>query len=221
MRKGRALNAALHFGKQSSERNTVVHESIFIRPCVGPSFACMRARCSQVRSGASRLSKYFSAPLRTETAPTVKRMFAWARIFMSISDSSDRFNGSVSSRTPHRARCWPAVRPRPSDEDERSSECPGARWPIPASRCVAQTLPERAKLRHALARRVSGDQRAVDRADRCPDHSVRLDACVRERLEDTGLVGAESASALEDEDDLSGKRMSFCLHGPVLFGLMK
>lgn len=126
-----------------------------------------------------------------------------------------------SSRTPHRARCWPAVRPRPSDEDERSSECPGARWPIPASRCVAQTLPERAKLRHALARRVSGDQRAVDRADRCPDHSVRLDACVRERLEDTGLVGAESASALEDEDDLSGKRMSFCLHGPVLFGLMK
>ncbi len=48
-----------------------------------------------IRSGTSRLSKYFSAPLHTATAPTVKRIFAWARILRSISDSSDRFSGSV------------------------------------------------------------------------------------------------------------------------------
>ena len=48
-----------------------------------------------MRSGASRLSKYFSSPLRTETAPIVNRVFACARTFKSTSDSSVRFNGSV------------------------------------------------------------------------------------------------------------------------------
>ena len=50
--------------------------------------------------------------------------------------------------------------------------------------------------------RIPGDQRRIDRADRCSDHPVGFDPGLVQRFVDAGLIGAKRA-ALEDEHDLS------------------
>ncbi len=56
-----------------------------------------------------------------------------------------------------------------------------------------------------MFRRVAGDERTVDGADRGADHPVGLDARFVQRLVDADLVGAECATTLHDQNDLSGK----------------
>ena len=61
-------------------------------------------------------------------------------------------------------------------------------------------LPEFAQPGNAPLRRVAGDQRRVDGADRDARHPVRHLVHRRQRFEHAGLVGAERAAALQDED---------------------
>ena len=49
--------------------------------------------------------------------------------------------------------------------------------------------PERVQALHALLHRVAGDQRGVDRADRCADHPLGFDAGIVQGLVDTDLNG--------------------------------
>ena len=51
------------------------------------------------------------------------------------------------------------------------------------------------------SRRIAGNDRRIDRADRHPAHPIRLDACFVQRLIDTGLIGAERAAALQHQRD--------------------
>ena len=69
-------------------------------------------------------------------------------------------------------------------------------------RSTAKAVPEFAQLRHAVLRRVAGDERAVDGADRCSDDPVRRDTAFDQRLVDAGLIGAERAPALQHEHRL-------------------
>ena len=68
---------------------------------------------------------------------------------------------------------------------------------------VLDARPELAEFLDALAGLASGDQRGVDRADRGADHPLRGDSGLIERFIDADLIGAERASALEDENGLA------------------
>src|SRR5213076_3449937 len=82
----------------------------------------------------------------------------------------------------------PVVRPRPGHRLDPSAE--------------PHLVPELVQARQALFRFISGDDRAVDRADRGADDPVGLDACLVQRLVDADLVGAERAAALQHENHL-------------------
>ena len=67
----------------------------------------------------------------------------------------------------------------------------------------ANALPECLQPRHAILRRVAGDDRAVDCADRRADDPVGLDARLVQRLIDADLVGAQRTAALQHQDHLA------------------
>ena len=62
-------------------------------------------------------------------------------------------------------------------------------------------LPEDLKPLQTPLRRIAGDDRRIDRADRHAAHPVRLDARFVQRLIDAGLIGAERAAALQHQRD--------------------
>ncbi len=68
---------------------------------------------------------------------------------------------------------------------------------------VLYTRPELAQFLEALAGLASGDERRVDRSDRRADHPLRGDSGLVQRLVYADLIGAERASALEDENGLA------------------
>jgi hypothetical protein len=49
---------------------------------------------------------------------------------------------------------------------------------------------------------ISGNQACIDRADRRADDPVRVNSVFVQRVVDTGLVGAERAAALQNQDGL-------------------
>jgi hypothetical protein len=69
-------------------------------------------------------------------------------------------------------------------------------------RALLHLLPEFAKARQPVQRRVAGDQAGVDGADRGADDPVRLDPGLMQGLIDAGLIGAERAAALQHQHDL-------------------
>src|SRR4051812_15449491 len=70
-------------------------------------------------------------------------------------------------------------------------------------RAMAHAIPELLEPIQAVARPVAGDQPRVDGADRRADYPVGLDPGFAEALIDAGLIGAERAAALEDQDGLA------------------
>jgi hypothetical protein len=62
-------------------------------------------------------------------------------------------------------------------------------------------IPENPKPLEATLRRIAGDDRRIDAADRNAADPVRLHAFFVQGLIDTGLVGAKRAAALQDEGD--------------------
>src|SRR6187200_1587344 len=66
---------------------------------------------------------------------------------------------------------------------------------------MRHALPELAQRWHAIVSLVTGDERSVDRPDRCSNHPVGFDAGLVQRLVDTGLIGAERAATLQHHDD--------------------
>ena len=88
-------------------------------------------------------------------------------------------------------------------------------------RGLLDPAPELPQLGNSVLRPVAGDQARIDRPDRGADHPVGLDARLMHRLVDAGLIGAERAPALEDEDDLADApietaRGALSLHGASL-----
>ena len=75
-----------------------------------------------------------------------------------------------------------------------------------AERERGDRLPELAQPRHPVLRAVAGDQGGVDRADRDAGDPVGRVPHRREALVHAGLVGAEGAAALEDEDAILALR---------------
>src|SRR5262245_47388779 len=71
---------------------------------------------------------------------------------------------------------------------------------------AAHASPEFLQSLEPVRRLVAGDQTGIDRADRCADDPIRLDAGLVEGLIDPSLVGPERAATLEYEDDLPPPR---------------
>src|ERR687892_2580381 len=67
---------------------------------------------------------------------------------------------------------------------------------------VCHPVPELPEPWQAVRHFIAGDQARIDGADRGADDPVRLDAGLVQCRIDAGLVGAERATALEDNDDL-------------------
>jgi len=65
---------------------------------------------------------------------------------------------------------------------------------------------------HAVLRLVAGDQAGIDGADGGADHPVRPDTRFVQRLVHAGLVGAERAAALQDENVLAETRRRLSDH---------
>src|SRR6516225_3927946 len=63
-------------------------------------------------------------------------------------------------------------------------------------------MPEFLQTLEAVLRRISGDQRRIDRTNGRADHPVDIDAGLLHRLVDAELIGAQRAAALQDEHDL-------------------
>ena len=61
-------------------------------------------------------------------------------------------------------------------------------------------IPEFAQPLDPALRRVAGDQRRVDRADRNAGHPIRREAGLGEPLVDACLVGARGAAALQHQN---------------------
>jgi hypothetical protein len=78
---------------------------------------------------------------------------------------------------------------------------------------VLDPAPEFLQLRESVLWLVAGDDGGVDRADRRSDQPVGLDPGLVQGLVDAGLVGAERAAALEDEDDLAELRLQIFAPG--------
>ncbi len=76
-------------------------------------------------------------------------------------------------------------------------------------------LPEGAQLLDPLLRRIAGDQRRIDGADRDAGDPVRVEIGLGQRLVGTGLIGAQRAAALEEERDALefGARCGLGIHG--------
>ena len=70
---------------------------------------------------------------------------------------------------------------------------------------LLDSAPELVQCLEAAVGGVAGNQCAVDRADRCADHPIRLDACLMQRLVDADLVGAQRAATLHDQNHLAGQ----------------
>src|SRR5271169_4565389 len=68
--------------------------------------------------------------------------------------------------------------------------------------------PELAQFRQPLLWGVPDDQARIDSTDRGADDPIRLDAGLMQRLIDAGLVRAQRAAALKNENDLSGQRLA-------------
>ena len=139
-----------------------------------------------------------------------------------------------------RARRTPRLKPGwdlPGRKEARHTE---GRYPPTADRAIemaglalplhqevdrqlhADLVPEGAQFLQPLARHVARHDRGVDRADRDAGDPVRLDVDFPQCFESTGLVGAESAAALQDEDLLRigrsgiGGEWSCNIHGSIL-----
>ncbi len=78
---------------------------------------------------------------------------------------------------------------------ERARSCLDHRVPRHRRR---HHLPEFLQPRHPPGRFVAGDDRGIDGADRDAGDPFRLEARVAERLEGTGLIGAERPAAPEE-----------------------
>src|SRR4030095_13259090 len=79
----------------------------------------------------------------------------------------------------------------------------------PGGRRFREPPPEGVKSRKSIVRRVSSDQRTIDRTDRRADNPIRLDARMGERLEYARLVRAQSGNALQDQDNLPRNAVAF------------
>ena len=125
-----------------------------------------------------------------------------------------QWHGRVISRAFRRERHMPAEE---GDRvwPEEPGDAGGKRLPVRQARAdpgqhrqrlkrrrMFDAAPELAQLREPVGRPVAGDNRGVDRADRSADHPVRLDARFVQCLVDAGLIGAERAAALKDQNDL-------------------
>ena len=65
----------------------------------------------------------------------------------------------------------------------------------------ADGLPEFPQPRDALFRRVAGDQRRIDGANRNAGDPIGMQIGLRQSLIDARLIGPESAAALQDKSD--------------------
>src|SRR4030095_8733592 len=79
------------------------------------------------------------------------------------------------------------------------------RRPI-ADRLGGDLLPKAAQLLHTGFGRVAGDQGGVDCADRDTRNPVGLQICFGKRVVDASLIGAERASALQEQGDAVERR---------------
>ena len=80
---------------------------------------------------------------------------------------------------------------------------------------IGDQFPELAQPLGAPLGRIAGDQRAVDGADRYAGNPVGLIAALGQRRVDAGLIGAERASALQNETHLGAmrrQRFLTCFH---------
>ncbi len=75
-----------------------------------------------------------------------------------------------------------------------------------------------AQLPNTLFRRIAGDDGRVHRADRDAGDPIRMQVRLRKRLIDAGLIGAEGASALEDQRNALERRP---LHGHMGLALRR
>src|SRR5580704_2326139 len=71
---------------------------------------------------------------------------------------------------------------------------------------VGDALPERTQLVDAYLRRIAGDQRAIDGADRNAGDPIGMKIRLCQCLIDTGLIGAECTTPLEQERDALERR---------------
>jgi hypothetical protein len=75
-------------------------------------------------------------------------------------------------------------------------------------------FPEPGELRDARLRRVTGDDRGIDRTDRYSRHPVGMKIGFRQRVVYAGLVGAERAAALQRQRNAL-ERWAFSAAGHV------
>ena len=80
-----------------------------------------------------------------------------------------------------------------------------ARIPI-IPRFVCDSLPERTQLVDACFRRIAGNQRPIDRADRDAGDPVGVKIGLAQCLIDPGLIGTERTTPLEEERDALERR---------------
>ena len=74
----------------------------------------------------------------------------------------------------------------------------------------ADGLPEFPQSLDALVRRIAGDQGRVHGADRNAGDPIGMEVRLRQRLIDAGLIGAERASALQQQRDALERRPLRC-----------
>jgi hypothetical protein len=101
---------------------------------------------------------------------------------------------------PRRTALRRGVRAKPEPRCEK--------WRFLPPRLVFQRSPELAQALKSLLLRIARDDAGIDRPARSPNHPVRLDAGLMERLADPALIGVESAAALEREERLGPAKPS-------------
>src|SRR5260370_24465760 len=72
-------------------------------------------------------------------------------------------------------------------------------------RLLLHPLPEFLQARHAVLRRIAGDEARIDGTDRCADNPVRLNSSLVQRLIDACLIRSKRAAALQYQHDLTGE----------------
>src|SRR5262249_10375633 len=70
-------------------------------------------------------------------------------------------------------------------------------------RAVRHPRPEFLKPLESILAGIAGNQAGIYRANRCSDDPIWLNAAFMQRVIDAGLVGAECASALQNQDGLA------------------
>ena len=132
----------------------------------------------------------------------------------------DQRRAVVEAQRVRRARRSEIGRDRTRLEEARDAEAgdvagrpfvqPGARAILDregqAREAGGERLPEFAEPGDAAARRVAGDDRGIDRADRDAGDPVDLDRGGVQRLVHARLIGSERTAALEHERDLIRQR---------------